>query len=101
MCFYLDNFTIFVKNYLDNMIKDIFLLQNPWRENRNYTFGLKQRDILPTLVDNMENELIIGLIRSRQVGKSSLMEMLIEDMLLFSALQHPLFKNRELVYVSH
>jgi len=76
------------------MIKDIFLLQNPWRENRNYTFSLKQRDILPTLVDNMENELIIGLLGSRQVGKSSLMELLIEDMLLFSALQHPLFKNR-------
>ena len=63
------------------MIKDIFLLQNPWRENRNYTFGLKKRDILQTLVDNMENELIIGLIGSRQVGKSSLMELLIEDLL--------------------
>jgi len=59
------------------MIKDIFLLQNPWRENRNYTFGLKQRGILPTLVDNMENELIIGLIGSRQVGKNPLMELLI------------------------
>jgi predicted AAA+ superfamily ATPase len=62
------------------MIKEIFHLQNPWRENPNYAFNLKSRDIFNTLLENMENELIIGLLGSRQVGKSSLLYMLIEKL---------------------
>jgi len=63
------------------MITEIFLLQNPWRKNTNYSFHLRSRDIFTTLTENMDNELIIGLIGSRQVGKSSLIYLLIEDLL--------------------
>jgi len=63
------------------MIREIFLLQNPWRENLAYKFNLKEREILSTLLQNMENELILGLIGSRQVGKSSLLYLLIEHLL--------------------
>jgi len=63
------------------MIKDIFFLQNPWREKRDYSFALKKRDILQTLLDNLKNELILGLVGSRQVGKSSLIWLLIENLL--------------------
>jgi uncharacterized protein len=63
------------------MIKEIFSLQNPWREQKNFSFNLKTREILNTLLDNMENELILGLIGSRQVGKSSLICLLIENLL--------------------
>jgi len=64
------------------MIREIFLLQNPWRENPGYKFNLKEREILSTLHHNMDNELILGLIGSRQVGKSSLLYLLIENLLL-------------------
>ncbi len=63
------------------MIKEIFQLQNPWRGNPNFSFNLKSREIFNTLLENMENELIVGLMGSRQVGKSSLLYMLIEKLL--------------------
>lgn len=63
------------------MIKEIFLLQNPWRGEEHYSFNLNKRDIFNTLVDNMDNELILGLVGSRQVGKSSLLYLLIERLL--------------------
>lgn len=63
------------------MINEIFLLQNTWRENPNYSFKLKKREIFNTIIDNMENELILGLVGSRQVGKSSLLYLLIENLL--------------------
>jgi hypothetical protein len=62
------------------MIKEIFLLQNPWRTNPKYSFNLKGREIFDILLENMDNELIIGLLGSRQVGKSSLLYMLIENL---------------------
>ncbi len=63
------------------MIHEIFLLQNPWRKNPAYAFNLKKREIFNVLLDNMENELILGLMGSRQVGKSSLLYLLIENLL--------------------
>ncbi len=63
------------------MIGNIFLLQNPWRKEKDYSFNLKKREIFGSLLDNMDNELILGLTGSRQVGKSSLMYLLIEDLL--------------------
>jgi uncharacterized protein len=63
------------------MIKEIFLLQNPWRANTKYSFNLKRREVFDILLDNMDNELIIGLLGSRQVGKSSLLWLLIENLL--------------------
>ena len=63
------------------MIKDIFSLQNPWRENTKYVFDVKSRNIFSPISDNLDNELIVGLIGSRQVGKSSLLYLLIENLL--------------------
>src|SRR3972149_3387206 len=60
------------------MISEIFLLQNPWRNNDNYSFNLKKRMIFDTIVNNLENELILGLIGSRQVGKSSILYQMID-----------------------
>lgn len=63
------------------MIKEIFLLQNPWRDQKDFLFDLKEREVLNTLLSNMNNELILGLVGSRQVGKSSLIYLLIEKLL--------------------
>jgi hypothetical protein len=63
------------------MIDEIFFLQNPWREQPDYSFGLKSREVFNILHENMENELILGLVGSRQVGKSSLLYLLIENLL--------------------
>lgn len=66
------------------MITDIFNLQNPWRFQNDYQFPYQPRAILKELIAQLENEKIIGLVGSRQVGKSSL---------LFLIIQHLLTKN--------
>jgi uncharacterized protein len=63
------------------MIKEIFELQNPWRKKVKYQFSQKQRDILKILYPNFNNKKIIGLIGSRQVGKSSILYLLISYLL--------------------
>ena len=64
------------------MIKEIFLLQNPWRKQKSYSFNnLLSRDIFPTLVENLFEGKALGLLGSRQVGKSSLMYLLISELL--------------------
>ncbi len=63
------------------MIAEIFNLQNPWRTDTSFSFHLKPRAILPTLLENLRNRKILVLIGSRQVGKSSLMFLLIESLL--------------------
>jgi len=63
------------------MINEIFQLQNPWRKNESHAFNLKNREIFQTLKENFDNELFIGLTGSRQVGKSSLLYLMIEDLL--------------------
>jgi hypothetical protein len=60
------------------MIQEVFHLQNPWRVKTNYSFKLKGRGILETIHSNLENELILGLIGSRQVGKSSIIFLTID-----------------------
>ena len=62
------------------MIKDIFELQNPWR-TKEHSFALKDRSILPTIQTNLSNRKIIGLIGSRQVGKSSIVYLLIKHLM--------------------
>ncbi|MCD4736700.1 MAG: AAA family ATPase, partial [Bacteroidales bacterium] len=52
-----------------------------WRKHNDHSFGLISREILDIIYDNIDNELILGLIGSRQVGKSSIMFMLIEKLL--------------------
>lgn len=63
------------------MIKDIFELQNPWRQQPDCQFTQKPRDILNALLDNIDNDKIIGIIGSRQVGKSSVLYLLIRHLL--------------------
>lgn len=63
------------------MISEIFTIQNPWRKDSNYSFKLKNRHILDVLIENLQNELILGLIGSRQVGKSSILYLLIDRLL--------------------
>ncbi len=63
------------------MIKEIFELQNPWRSDTEYTFSQKERTVLPILISNIKNNKIIGLIGSRQVGKSSILYLLISYLL--------------------
>ncbi len=52
------------------MIKEIFELQNPWRQQCDYPFLQKPRDILIPLQENIDNNKAIGIIGSRQVGKT-------------------------------
>lgn len=63
------------------MISEIFTLQNPWRNNSEYSFKLKGRNIFKVLVQNLQNELILGLVGSRQVGKSSIIYLMIDHLL--------------------
>jgi len=63
------------------MIKEIFELQNPWRLRSDYVFTQKPRLILNVLFENIDNDKIIGLIGSRQVGKSSVLYLLIRHLL--------------------
>ncbi|MCF8399496.1 MAG: ATP-binding protein [Bacteroidales bacterium] len=63
------------------MIREIFFLQNPWREKPDFDFNLKKREILDILKKNLENDLFLGLLGSRQVGKSSLLMLLIKHLL--------------------
>ncbi|MFQ5651697.1 MAG: hypothetical protein ACE5IY_17305, partial [bacterium] len=60
------------------MIAEIFNLQNPWRSDASFSFHLKPRAILPKLLENLANKRILSLIGSRQVGKSSLLYLMIE-----------------------
>lgn len=63
------------------MISEIFSLQNPWRKKPDFSFKLKSRKILNVLIQNLQNELILGLTGSRQVGKSSILYLLINHLL--------------------
>jgi len=63
------------------MIKDIFELQNPWRISGKIPLALMERSILRTVLDNLENRKMLGLIGSRQVGKSSLLYLVIDDLI--------------------
>ncbi len=54
------------------MIKEIFRLQNGWIDNPNYEFPAFEREIETVLASQLSSQLIIGLIGSRQVGKSSI-----------------------------
>ena len=73
------------------MMRRIFELQNPWRK-QPFSFRLKKRSILPILQDNLTNPKIIGLLGSRQVGKSSLIYLLIQH------LQELQIANRDIFY---
>jgi uncharacterized protein len=63
------------------VIQDIFNLQNPWRRNSKYSFSLKERFIFNSIINNLKNNLIIGLVGSRQVGKSSILYLVIEHLI--------------------
>ncbi|ODS30086.1 MAG: hypothetical protein SCARUB_04802 [Candidatus Scalindua rubra] len=63
------------------MLREIFQLQNPWRFQKGYLFDFKTRKILPELIKNLTNKKIIGIVGSRQVGKSSLIYLIIDHLI--------------------
>ena len=63
------------------MITEIFNLQNPWRNNKDFASKLKKRNALQALNENLDNKKILGLIGSRQVGKSSLIYLMIKHLI--------------------
>ncbi|MFQ5641016.1 MAG: ATP-binding protein [bacterium] len=63
------------------MITEIFNLQNLWRNNRDFALELKKRSALQALNENLDNQKILGLIGSRQVGKSSLIYLMIKHLI--------------------
>lgn len=63
------------------MIIDIFNLQNPWRYQNNHQWNYLPRAILHELVEQIKNDKITGIVGSRQVGKSSLLYLLIKHLL--------------------
>lgn len=63
------------------MLETILKKQNPWWENKAFEFNIFSRNILPELINNLANDKILALIGSRQVGKTSLLYLLIEYLL--------------------
>ncbi|MBI4234676.1 ATP-binding protein [Candidatus Peregrinibacteria bacterium] len=63
------------------MLETILKKQNPWWENKAFKFGIFSRSVLPELIKNLSNDKIIALLGSRQVGKTSLMYLLIGHLL--------------------
>ena len=63
------------------MIRAIFDLQNPWRSGSTDAFKLKERTILKLILDQLESRKISGIIGSRQVGKSSLLYLIIAHLI--------------------
>lgn len=63
------------------MIETVLKKQNPWWEQKNLKFNIFSRDILPELIDNLKNDKILALVGSRQVGKTSLLYLMIEHLL--------------------
>jgi len=63
------------------MVSDIFKLQNPWQFNSDFKFNFFWREVLWELKENLKNEKILWIVWSRQVWKSSLMYLLIEDLI--------------------
>lgn len=61
--------------------KEIFELQNPWRSELAVLPDLKDRTILKLILSNLSNKKILGIIGSRQVGKSSLLYLIIEHLI--------------------
>ena len=63
------------------MIKEIFELQNPWRKMADYSFDRINRAILPFIINNLDNNKILGLMGSRHVGKSSIIYLIIQHLI--------------------
>lgn len=63
------------------MLNAILKKQNPWWGNKSFEFSVFSRNILPELIKNLANDKIVALVGSRQVGKTSLLYLLIEHLL--------------------
>lgn len=63
------------------MLEIILKKQNPWWQQRNFKFNVFPRSIFSELINNLSNDKIIALVGSRQVGKTSLLYLLIERLL--------------------
>lgn len=63
------------------MLETILQQQNPWWQSGALSRTVFPRTVLPELVKNLSNEKILALVGSRQVGKTSLLYLLIEQLL--------------------
>lgn len=63
------------------MLEIILKKQNPWWQQKDFKFDVFTRNIFPELVNNLTNDKILALVGSRQVGKTSLLYLLIEHLL--------------------
>ncbi len=63
------------------MVISILERQNPWWKTGKVPYGLYPRSIEKELIKNLENNNIIALLGSRQVGKTSLLYLLILHLL--------------------
>ena len=82
LTYYLVYFMVVIKNKLVNsMIKETFSLQNPWRTGQKMPFDLIKRAALDIVEKNLSSKKMLGLIGSRQVGKSSLLYLTIAHLL--------------------
>lgn len=61
--------------------KSVLKRLNPWWETGKIDRKVFPRFILPKLVENLKNPKIIALVGSRQVGKSSLMYLMVDHLL--------------------
>lgn len=63
------------------MLETILKKQNPWWKNKSFQFNIFSRNVLSELIKNLSNDKILALVGSRQVGKTSLLYLLIEHLL--------------------
>jgi len=62
-------------------MNQIFEISNPWRFKKSFEIDLYERKILSEINLFLEDKQILTLIGSRQVGKSSIMKLLIKQLL--------------------
>lgn len=63
------------------MLEIILKKQNPWWQQLNFKFNVFPRSIFSELIKNLSSDKILALVGSRQVGKTSLLYLLIEHLL--------------------
>lgn len=63
------------------MLSTILAKQNPWWRNQDFKFNIFYRNVFIELKNNLSNDKILALVGSRQVGKTSLMYLLIQHLL--------------------
>ena len=63
------------------MLREIFRLQNRWRFEEDFQFKLFERDAFTYIVEQISSKKIVGFVGSRQVGKTSLLYLVIQHLI--------------------